>query len=337
MKSISLVTKLALLTNGLFLLYLIVFAAARQSALLYGAVATEVVACVLIALYGWWKRGTKKYKEEQRKLSDIESSFWQFREGRRVIEMGCAAVLSVVIAYMSIDFVALLLSATNHSKESESIYRVIAPPASAGQYPGFTLQLLAGATIEKGDLERARNMELTLLNLRSAVFGAESEAVAEMYSDLGDLEKRLGYSIKAEEYYKKAIALCRSLQLPRGFGSPMTKLGCLFRDEHRYREAEDCFRQAMDIRRERYGPHSNQFAETQIEYSRLLSIEGDSVGARDLEKVATQTIKDNVSFEEEYPWIPLVPLALIVGVPLVRSLLINAMSEAGRKKKRKRG
>jgi tetratricopeptide (TPR) repeat protein len=289
MSVFSLATSLTIVANAIFLAYLIVFAVVRQSTELYIAVAAEIGVYALLLSYRFWRGRSKSHMQEKALVASVELSLPLVRLARRCFAGISVTVLLLAALYAALDFTGLLLAAGDKDVESKKMYSTISPTI-IGMYPGLTLQLLAGAHIERKDFKRARELESMLLELRRDAFGAASAPVAEMYSDIADLETKLGDSVSAESNYRKAIDLTLALRLPQGYGSPMTKLACLLREQRRHDEAEACFKDALEIRSRIFGVHSAKVAETQVEYAKLLEVRGDGPSAQTMQRQAASIL-----------------------------------------------
>jgi tetratricopeptide (TPR) repeat protein len=141
-------------------------------------------------------------------------------------------------------------------------------------HPGFSLELLAGANVEAKKFGRAEGLELAVLALRRSIVGEKNELVAAAYANLGDFYHKAERKTLAEAYYARAIKLTQELRLPQGYGSPMTKLGILYKEEGRFADAQQAFNEALRIRTQIFGAKSAKVAETLEPYIDLLKVQG---------------------------------------------------------------
>jgi tetratricopeptide (TPR) repeat protein len=282
---------LALVANAIFLVYLNVFARAQPSGPLIAAVAFEVVFFSAMIAYRFWRRKTASAKQAEAALESLAQNSRLLRTGRNTLALAGIALSTLACLFLTADLSALLCANCGHKKLSISLYRTIAPPMMLLEiHPAFSLEMLAGAYIQAGKLTKAEQLEFTVLDIRRAVVGEKHALTAAIYADLGDLYKRSGRLSRAEAYYRKAIALSKEIHYALGYGSPLTKLAVLLRDEQRFAESEDAFKDALSIRQKIFGRKSLKAAETMKAYSLLKLEQGHVAAATSLEKQAEEII-----------------------------------------------
>jgi len=162
---------------------------------------------------------------------------------------------------------------------ASKLYEALALDPKFGIHPAFSLELLTGAYIESRRFEKAEPLESALLDIRMHTVGANNELVPAMYANMGDFNFKWSRLDQAEQNYRRSIDLTKHLNLPQGWGSPMTKLATLLRNEKRFAESEAAYKEALAIRTERFGANSEKAAETLREYSQLLKVEGHNTEA----------------------------------------------------------
>jgi tetratricopeptide (TPR) repeat protein len=299
------------------------------------AVAAEIGVYALLLSYRFWRQRSKSHVEERALVASIEQSLPWVGLARRCFAVVSVTVLLLAALYAGLDFTALLLAAGGKDIESKKMYSITSP-GIVGMYPGLTLQLLAGAYIERRDFTRARQLELILLELRQDAFGAASAPVAEMYADIADLETKLGDRVSAEGNYRKAIDLTRALRLPQGYGSPMTKLACLLREQGRYKEAQACFNDALEVRTRVFGVRSAKVAETQIEYAKLLQLTGDQPSGQKMqqEAISTRQRSQRAEADNDRQWfVAIAPALIFLLLALFRRPALKLVQTAFNEKK----
>ncbi len=279
--------------NVLFLCYLMVFAWARQSPELFAAAGIDLLAFAVLVSYRAWKRTTRSYTQEQTSLAKIERSLRFVYVGRRIFSSSVALVLGLTCAYLVADLAALVSAASGNVGLSQRIYLLLAPPKQLAIHPAFSMELLAGAYIEAGKYQMAEPLEQALLEIRQTTYGPRSEEIAAMYASIGDFCRRRRFDQEAEAWYRKAILLTQELHLAQGYGSPMTKLACLLRDQRRFPESHDCFEKALKIRTSIFGPLSTKVAETKSEYAVLLSLQGRAQPAADIREQSRKIVESH--------------------------------------------
>lgn len=271
--------------NLLFLGYLIVYASACPTPALLGAVAAETAVYAGLIAYRIWRmrrKGSRPGASEE--LEAIVTEWTALNRLRNLCRLAFLVVAGIVTIYFATDFTALLLARSGDLKSACSIYRKICILPSPSIHPALSLELLAGANIESNNFPRAISIAHALYDLRKSLVGEKSELIAEMASNLADLYVKAGRpAAEAEFQYRKSIALTRELKLPKGYGSPMTKLGTLLGLEGRYEEADKAFADAIAIRSKIFGRDSFKVAETLQAQVPILNAQGRTVEARQLD------------------------------------------------------
>ena len=277
---------LALLANGVFLVYLSVFACAQPSGPLIAAVLFEVVFFMSMLAYRIWRSRTESARQAEAALQYLEHRSKVVFFGRNGFALAGTILSACACLLMLTDLAALLLANSGQRQAAVSIYSLIAPPVVLGLHPAFTLEMLAGAYIQAGKFDKAEELEFTVVAIRKSVAGEKHELTAAIYADLGDLYRRAGKPNLAEASYRKSISLSKAIRYSRGYGSPLTKLASLLRDEQRFSQAEEAYGEALAVREKIFGKKSLKVAETLKEYSLLKLEEGQIAAAESMEKRA---------------------------------------------------
>jgi tetratricopeptide (TPR) repeat protein len=280
---------LALTANAIFLIYLNIFACAQPSGPLLAAVAFEVVFFAAMIGYRLWRRQTPSSKQAEAALECLEQHSHLLRTARTSFALAGIALSTIACLFLTIDLAALLCANCGQQKTAIRLYQVVAPPLMLlDVHPALSLEMLAGAYIQAGKWDRAEQLEFTLVDIRQTIVGEKHALMAAIYADLGDLYKRSSKLKQSEAYYRKAIALSKEIHYRLGYGSPLTKLAVLLRDEQRFPEADVAFKEALSIRQAIFGRKSLKAAETMKEYSLLKLEQGQTAAATSLEKQAQE-------------------------------------------------
>lgn len=264
---------LTVAANIIFLCYLVVFASADPNPALIAAVGFELIFFVSLIGYRRWRSQTKSARQADLALQSIEENCRPLYIVRRFLASLSIAIVGALCLYASVDLTALVLARAGKPDWAKPIYIAIAPPPSPNVHPALSMELLAGAYIDSSRLAQAEPLLSDLLAIRTRVAGAHSELTAAMYTNLADFYRKCGRNGEAESLYRRSIVLSKELDLPQGYGSPMTKLGSLLRDEGRFTESQECFTDALAIRGRIFGPSSQKVAETLLEYASLMEAE----------------------------------------------------------------
>ncbi len=271
---------LAVAANIIFLCYLVVFVSADPSPALLTAVGFELIFFISLLGYRRWRSKTKSSSQADQALQSIEENFKPLFALRRLLAAASIVIVGSLCLYALVDMTALVLARMGKSDWAKPVYIAITPPPSPNVHPGFSLELLAGAYIDSGRLAQAEPLLWDLLQIRTRVAGADSELTAAMYANLGDFYRKWGRQAEAESFYRRSITLSKALNLPQGYGTPMTKLGSLLCSEHRFAESQQCFTDALAVRGRIFGNNSAKVSETLLENAVLLEAENRPDQAR---------------------------------------------------------
>lgn len=269
--------------NIVFLGYLSIYASACPTPTLLGAVAFEFAFYLSLISYRIWRARQPK-SEVQVQIEALHNSCKPLGRLRDSYRFSVIAISTTVSAYLLVDLTALSAARCGNLNLATAIYRHISFLPSPSIHPGFSMELLAGAYIESRQYARAEPIFLAAKSLRESLVGERSELAADIYANLGDLYEKEDESSKAESCYLKSIELAKTLQLPQGYGSPMTKLAALYTKIRRYSDAEIAVKQALAIRTKLFGAGSQKVAETRSCYAQLLRAEGRIQESVQLEK-----------------------------------------------------
>jgi hypothetical protein len=320
---------LTVVANIIFLLYLVVFVSAQPSPPLVGAVGFELVVFFCLIGYRHWRGQTKGWQQADSALQSIEDNHKSVYVIRRTLAAASMAILAAICLYAGVDLTALVLARFGKPEWSKPIYLAIAPPLALGIHPAFSMELLAGAEIDAAKLATAEPLLSSLLAIRTDFAGAHSELTAAMYANLGDYYRKFRRNKEAERYYQRSIALSKDLNLPQGYGSPMTKLAALLRDEHRFAESQQCFTDALTVRTRIFGKDSQKVAETLLENAVLLQAENRPGPAQEMKDYADNILhrRHSDSTTRGAAAIPLVVLVLSIVFLSQRNRLIVFAAE----------
>ena len=319
---------LALAANAIFLVYLNVFACAQPSGPLVAAVAFEIVFFSAMIAYRFWRRKTQAAHEAESALQYLERHsrlIWASRNG---LALTGVILSSAACLFLTVDLAALLFANCGNRYAAVKLYRLVAPPAVLDMHPAFSLEMLAGAYIQAGKFEKAEQLEFTLIDIRRAVVGEKHELMAAIYADLADLYKRMGKLSQAESCYRRAISLSKEIHYALGYGSPLTKLAVLLRDEQRFAQSEQAFQEALSVREKIFGGKSLKVADTLKEYSLLKLEQGHAEAASEMEKQAAEILngKPKKPADRLSSLAPLVVLCLSFLIFSQRDRLLSLMA-----------
>lgn len=294
---------LACIFNAILLWQLILIASANPSLPLTTAVLFECALFLSINAYRAWRSKSKAALAEESALAGIEQRLRFVYWFRRLMALGAVTLLTLVCLYMSADACALTLCRCGQVSAGARIYEAISLRVP-GVDPAFSLELLTGAYIERGQPEKAEPLVLALLHIRKCLFGEEHEMTAAMYSNLGDFYSKCGRASEAEACYRYAIQMIKRIKVEKGWGSPVTKLGTLMRSEGRLFEAEESYLDALNIRTKLFGPKSEKVGETLAAYEVLLRQEGRLSEAADVHNRLDRISRSLAAPKGAFDWLP---------------------------------
>jgi tetratricopeptide (TPR) repeat protein len=247
---------------------------------LVAAVAFEIAFYCGLTYYRFWKAKTPSARKVADAMETIEQNSKLVYVSRRILAGATVTAFGIAILYLAVDMTALLIADFGYPDAAVPIYERIAILPRYGWHPALSMELLTGAYIDAKKYQQAEPLEMTLLKIRRDLAGEKSELVATMDFNIGEYYAKRDDVPTAVAYYNKAVALTKELQLPQGWGSPMTQLGILFRDNHRYPEADVAFQSAVAVRTRIFGPNSLKVADTLLEYAILKQLEHEDADAR---------------------------------------------------------
>lgn len=317
---------LANAANIIFFAYLLVIASADPNAQLIAAIIFEIAFFSVLVIYRIRRSKTALAAKVESAISELEQSHKALYWMRRATATCSIAVCGLACLYALSDLTALELARCGQFRAAARIYESIAPPVILGIHPAFSLELLSGAYIDAGKFERAESAELELLSIRMAVAGEHDELVATIYCNLADMYRKFRRFGKAEDYYHRSIVMSKQLHLRQGWGTPLTKLGAMLRDEGRYSEAETNFQDAIQLRSRIFGASSLKVRETLIEYESLLTTQGRSLEAAAIRSRISQIRTPAANANSSNTLISIVAIALPLLLLWQRDRLVLALA-----------
>lgn len=150
-------------------------------------------------------------------------------------------------------------------------------------YDHMERPLAAFAVIARDQRDYATALENLnrILTLRNTAYGANSEKVADAYSQIGHLYKDQHQYDKAREQFEKALTIRRSFHgatnLP--VANTLKQIAWCYADQRQFSKAVPLFKEAVAVEREVYGPSSTKFVRTMRELSRCQESSGDTTAA----------------------------------------------------------
>ena len=146
-----------------------------------------------------------------------------------------------------------------------------------------TVNALAIAMVQVGELEGAEPYFEEALSIRRRLYGAEHEKVSASLNNLALIQHDLGRYPRARALYRRAVELDRRLLGADHVSTATTlsNLALLDYDEGRYTAAAEEFREVLAVLRARVGPGDLELAEPMQMLALALAEIGDVDAARD--------------------------------------------------------
>ncbi len=152
-----------------------------------------------------------------------------------------------------------------------------------------------------GEYAEAETMLRRAADLRRRLFGENSKPVAISLAQLGATLRYLGQLDEGEHVLGEAVQILEGLEDEAALAETKNNLAALFLDRTRYREAEQLFREALQIRRRTLGPDHYFTAEAINNLGVCLGIQGRYDEAEPLLREALETRRRLLG--EDHPWV----------------------------------
>ncbi len=284
-------TALSVVVGLLVLTYFCVYASACPSPELIRAIILEVVVFIVVLFFKFKGSRSKSGRLENMVMHELSDKWASLKFARRA---GNAIVLTCWIAatiILSIDLCALLGAVSGNTAVSRFIYTTFPNSVLPGVHPAYSLEVLTGAYIEAAKYDRARTMADELLWINRKLSGENSEAYASAIGTLSKIYVKEGRFAEAEIESRKALAISRRVLGQRKMGQILTLVADNLRDQGKYKEAQNYYLEALQMRQEQFGPRSVKVAETSRAYAKMLNLAGDTAGGAIYQKSADAILK----------------------------------------------
>lgn len=248
----------------LFLAYCLIYLFAcpsRELALACGAEFVGLFLSVIIMRSGFFKFSFSRVNSIPMFVRNSFSWFENLLSSIRLVLLSLLSMIALV------DFTALLLSVLGFYAPAVALYCLMPFSYWLGLHPALSLEMLAGAFVQKGDYLIAEPLYDEVMQVRVRLSGDRSDLCSAVYADIGDLNVRKNDLLKAEEWYRKSIEL--GPRTGRGY----TALATVLRERGQFEESKLWYLKALELRKKVYGSQSKQYGDTERAYRRLLQLE----------------------------------------------------------------
>jgi tetratricopeptide (TPR) repeat protein len=189
-----------------------------------------------------------------------------------------ANLLALTLLFLlALDLSAMTCARLGFYSASGVLYRLSPVTYCSAIHPGFSSEMLAGASIEAGNFKQAHELFAMLKKLRLELYGEKCELHAAILADEAELALKEKHPELAESFYRQGLTLSKAVLKNRGSGRILTRYADFLRDQGRYEEADKYYLEALDMRQKQFGVHSEKVMETLQAYRHLVRLAGGKV------------------------------------------------------------
>jgi tetratricopeptide (TPR) repeat protein len=303
----------------LVFVYLTLLCSANPSAELLFALAVEVLSFAGFLYFRHRRARSAGGRAGEAVISELKNQYAALRLWSKLLSAALTSFWLVAAIAMSIDCFAFAAAFFGAQKISLYVYRAVPISAAIGFHPGASLEVLAGALVEAHKYEQAMPFYEEILALRLSTFGKVHREIAAIFCDFGDLYSHQGQLLKAESCYRMALKITATIRKDKG--RALTRLANCLRDQGRFGEADEQYKNAYDMRVRQFGVGSEKVAETLKDWAKLQALEGKKE-----EAAALQARVDKIAHSHrEMPplWSALCSLSLFAASLFVSNLFFG--------------
>jgi len=171
--------------------------------------------------------------------------------------------------------------------------------------------------IVQGEREyRARNLPQALTTFEAALVEAQKEPIdkqklARTLNDLGVVEDELGQYDKAIKYQQRVLTLISDKPDSAAYATALNNLANVFKDQHKYDQAEPLYKQVIGIYEKSTGPDSEFIAMANHNIASLYAEMGNNKDAATHFKLALQAAEKSLGPDNDHVIDTLAKLARI--------------------------
>ncbi|MBU6455782.1 MAG: tetratricopeptide repeat protein [Cyanobacteria bacterium REEB67] len=305
---------LSVYAAGLFLLYMLIFAAAYPKPELLAAIAFEVTIFSVLAIWRWNHSKSTGEIAKRVVLEQVGSQLPVMARSYKLWQRLVVGGWILICLLMNVDLTALCLAYGGKLKSSEILYERLPLSLCLGMHPAASLETLAGAYVEAGKFGPAQKLYGEVRDIRLQIYGPKNDMIVALDTDFGDLyfkEKR--YDLSAQSYLD-AIALSKEIASQTGYGRPLTGLANVMRARGEFAEARKAYEEALDMRIKLYGSENWRVGQTLRDYAELLRQSGDIQAAEATEKHYQAIEAKEKEKQGGTPWLGLI--ICLISLPL---------------------
>lgn len=256
----------------IILCYLCLLATANSSPKLLAAIAFEV-GFILCILGFRYLSGKRRSQKAKKAVIEVFLSELTFIDRlKSILVFAALCIMLPLVAFLLIDLSALAAAIAGAPGYAKTAYKMIPTyMVYEGAHPAISLELYSGACIEAGKFERAHRYTDQLLAIREDIYGKYHSMYGGMVANLANLYYKEGKFKEAENKYRQSIQICVAHKGYEKLGSALTKLGNCLREQGRFLEAKQSYEEALSMRETEFGPDSRRVGETCRELALLMT------------------------------------------------------------------
>ncbi|MBC8000232.1 MAG: tetratricopeptide repeat protein [Leptolyngbya sp.] len=201
--------------------------------------------------------------------------------------------LSLAFIFSLVDAIPFGLAAAGRIKAAQNLYVSLPVSTIFGFHPAGSMELLAGANVKAKKYSSAERLYQSLFEIRKRFYGRESEPVADIYADLGNLYAKSKNVSSARDFYVKSILLSEKLKVSQGWGKVLNKLGQLEVEQGNFSASLAHYKDALKMREKIFGFDHPKVAETLVDMGALYHLMNDRLNENKCVDRARKIIKAN--------------------------------------------
>lgn len=258
-----------------FFYYLTIFAFVAPSQELVFAVVIEISVYLTFLIYRLSKR--KKVSTHARQIiaNTLIDSFPAGSRLRKLMKILVPLALSLALVFSIVDAISFGLAAAGQVKAAQNLYISLPVSTIIGFHPAGSMELLAGANVKAKKFVSAERLYQSLFEIRKRFYGRESEPIADLYADLGNLYAKSKNVSAARDFYLRSILLSKKLKVSQGWGKVLNKLGQLEVEQGNFSVGLAHYKDALKMRERIFGFDHPKVAETLVDMGALHHLNND--------------------------------------------------------------
>lgn len=281
-----------------FFYYLTVFALVAPSSELIFAVVFEISVYLTFLIYRLRKRKQTSTHARQIIADTLIDSVPGGSSIRKILKIAIPSMLTLVLFLSICDAIPFGLAAAGVLGPAQKIYMTLPVSKMFGFHHAGSLELLAGANVKAREFSKAEQIYQSLFEIRKQFYGIESEQIADIYADFGNLYAKSNQTQSARSFYLKSIQLSEKLQVSQGWGKVLNRLGQLEAYAGNFSDALIYYQKALKMRERIFGRNNLKVAETLVDLAAVYRKFGNYIAEKECLNRAEKILKSNARRDE---------------------------------------